>query len=89
MAAKSGRSFYLLAFSGTADLAEWQLPLLDAKSNRDQQKGMERLISFLGSSFCGGTDVTLPLERAIEMIDGPTEWAAADLLLVTDGNLKN
>jgi uncharacterized protein with von Willebrand factor type A (vWA) domain len=74
-----------MAFSGSADLAECELPLLDAKANKDQEKGMQRLVDFLSSSFGGGTDVTRPLERAIELMERESAWAAADLLLVTDG----
>ena len=75
-----------MAFSGSADLAECELPLLDAKASKDQEKGMQRLVDFLSSSFGGGTDVTRPLERAIELMERESSaWAAADLLLVTDG----
>lgn len=78
-----------MAFSGSADLAECELPLLDARASRDQERGMELLIDFLSSSFGGGTDVTRPLERAIDIMERETEWAAADLLLVTDGALSS
>jgi MoxR-like ATPase len=47
-----------------------------------------KLLDFLGSSFRGGTDVTGPLLRAIDLLEQESEWASADLLLVTDGELQ-
>ena len=80
---KNNRPFYVLAFSGGHNLAECSLPLGATNS-----ESLARLLSFLGHSFGGGTDVTGPLERAIELIETSVEWTSADILLVSDGELQ-
>ena len=82
VASKTKRSIYILAFSGMQDLEEFHIDLTVSK------KGLQSLLNFLSQSFKGGTDVTRPLERAIELLDTTEEWASADLLLVTDGELQ-
>ena len=65
MASKDNRACYVLAFSGGNDVAEYD----GGDSVGGKTKGnLLRLLDFLGSSFQGGTDVTGPLERAIELM---------------------
>ena len=82
---KNNRPFYVLAFSGGHNLAECSLPLSVGGQNSES---LARLLSFLGHSFGGGTDVTGPLERAIDLIETSVEWSSADILLVSDGELQ-
>ena len=80
MAAKFKRDCYVLAFSGQSNLAEGDLKLSHDKD------GLIRLLDFLAYTFRGGTDVEAPLKRAMELML-QAEWAAADVVLVTDGEL--
>ena len=41
----------------------------------------------MAGSFHGGTDVDEPLKRSLERLQGHPEWANADVLLVTDGEI--
>jgi hypothetical protein len=50
--------------------------------------GVERLLEFLSNSFGGGTDVTGALKYAMANI-GTDAMSAADLLLVTDGEIPD
>jgi hypothetical protein len=71
------RPCYLYNFSGPGDVAEEQLSL--------EGEGLTKLISFLAGSWDGGTDVDVPLERAMKRLDEEGTWRQADLLLVSDG----
>lgn len=82
MAAKEGRGCFVLAFSGAGNVATCELKLGADK------KGLPVLLNFLGMSFRGGTDVTTPLIKAIDLIESTMEWGSSDLLLVTDGELQ-
>lgn len=83
LSARENRPFFLLAFSGAMNLAECELKLGADK------KSLVSLLNFLGNSFRGGTDVTAPLTRAVNLLEDTAEWASADVLLVTDGELMN
>ena len=83
MGARDHRPFFLLAFSGAQNLAECELRL------RADKHSLVTLLAFLGSAFRGGTDVTTPLTRAVELLEDSADWASADVLLVTDGELMN
>ncbi|KAI7839236.1 hypothetical protein COHA_006934 [Chlorella ohadii] len=72
------RRCYLYAFSGPGDVAELELGN-DAAS-------FSNLLKFLTSGFGGGTDVDAPLERSLERVSSE-EWALADILMVTDGEI--
>lgn len=47
---------------------------------------LEQLLDFLQFSFSGGTDVDAPFELALQRLESE-EWQAADILLVTDGEI--
>jgi len=83
ISAKTHRPLYLLAFSGAQNLASCELPL-----GVDKQS-INTLLKFLGSSFKGGTDVTTPLSKAVDILENKEEWASADIVLVTDGELAD
>eukprot|EP01041_Mallomonas_annulata_P004719 gene4719-9363_t len=85
MAMKQKRPCYVLAFSGRGNIAECDVSLSPDGADKG---GLQRLLDFLGNSFNGGTDVTSPLIRAFDMLENTQEWAAADILLVTDGELS-
>jgi MoxR-like ATPase len=87
MAARDGRSCYVLAFSGERNVAEYDGSVSVGVRNK---AALVALLDFLACGFRGGTDVTGPLTRAIELMEdrGNVEWGAADLLLVTDGELQ-
>lgn len=70
------RRCYVYAFSGPEDIVEQALAL--------DHEGVQQILSFLGQSFHGGTDVGEPLARAVERLR-QDEWHCADLLLATDG----
>jgi uncharacterized protein with von Willebrand factor type A (vWA) domain len=82
LAAKQSRALIVLAFSGSNNLQEYEV---DTSATRE---GLSNLLKFLGSSFSGGTDVTGPLLRAMELIESSQDWAFADVVLVTDGELQ-
>lgn len=82
-AAKNNRACYVIAFSGTNNLAECALPLGAA----DKQT-IERLLEFLSCSFRGGTDVTGPLLKTLELLDTMDQFQGSDIVLVTDGELS-
>jgi hypothetical protein len=48
---------------------------------------LDALLSFLACSFSGGTDVDQPLERCLARL-ATDEWRQADILMVTDGEIK-
>ena len=91
VASRDGRECFIIAFSGSGkskapgskNIAECLVPLhLD-------NAGLLRLLTFLSSSFKGGTDVTEPLQRAIELMESNPAFGNADIVLVTDGELPN
>ena len=73
------RPCFLYAFSGPGDCMELELKV--------SAKGLSDLLTFLEGSFHGGTDVDEPFERALARLD-TEEWENADILLVTDGEIK-
>lgn len=48
---------------------------------------LARLLAFLAGSFHGGTDVDAPLELSLARLERE-EWSAADILMVTDGEIR-
>jgi len=75
-ALRQGRACHVFAFGGEQELLELELELNHA--------GLERLCSFLGQAFGGGTDICGPLERVLAKLQ-EVRWQRADLLLATDG----
>jgi uncharacterized protein with von Willebrand factor type A (vWA) domain len=75
----TNRPCFLYAFSGPGDCMELELKV--------NSKGLTDLLKFLQGSFHGGTDVDEPFERALIRLD-TEEWENADILLVTDGEIK-
>ena len=73
------RACYLYSFSGPGDCQELELKVTGS--------GVSKLLEFLAGSFHGGTDVDEPFIRALERL-GQEEWANADILLVTDGEIR-
>ena len=73
------RACYLYSFSGPGDCQELELKLNAA--------GLYGLLEFLSGSFHGGTDVDEPFNRALARLN-EAEWSNADILLVTDGEIK-
>lgn len=49
-------------------------------------RSLETLLEFLQCSFSGGTDVDAPLELSLRQLQ-QQEWEAADILMVTDGEI--
>ncbi len=70
------RDCFLYAFSGPTQVAEFDLSV--------RRGGVQGLLEFLGCSFHGGTDVTEPIDRALERIES-SKWSRADVILVSDG----
>ena len=78
-ARRARRRCLLYAFGGPGDLRQLELdPATTA--------GASDLLAFLRCSFGGGTDADAPLEAALARLE-EAEWAAADVLVVTDGEL--
>lgn len=78
-ARRSRRRCLLYAFGGPGDLRQLELEL-------GRSSGASDLLAFLRCSFGGGTDADAPLEAALTRLE-EAEWAAADVLVVTDGEL--
>ncbi len=70
------RGCRLIAFGGADEIIERELGL-DAD-------GLDALLALIGQSFDGGTDLQLPLDRALACVQR-ADWSSADLLLVSDG----
>jgi uncharacterized protein with von Willebrand factor type A (vWA) domain len=70
------RACRLLAFGGPGELVEHELALTPT--------GLDALMAVMGQSFDGGTDLQMPIERAIERVH-EAQWRSADLLVVSDG----
>jgi MoxR-like ATPase len=62
--------------------------VMDAGELTADPEGIERLLEFLSNSFGGGTDVTGALKYAMTTL-GSDAMSAADLLLVTDGEIPD
>ena len=75
-AREAGRSCRLIAFGGPDELAEHEMGQGAA--------GLSALLSLMGQSFDGGTDIQTPIERAIDAVHD-ARWRSADLLIVSDG----
>lgn len=75
---RQNRPCYLYAFSGMGDLKEIELDM--------SQAGLREVLTFLRSSFGGGTYLEDALARTAERLEEPA-WRNADLLIVTDGQL--
>lgn len=70
------RGCLLIAFGGPGEIVERELGL--------NAQGLDALLDLMGQAFDGGTDVQLPIERAIALVH-EARWASADLLIVSDG----
>jgi uncharacterized protein with von Willebrand factor type A (vWA) domain len=70
------RACHLFAFSGPEEIVETELGV-DSES-------IARLTGFMGQTFRGGTDISGPLERALDKLD-ERRWQLADLLIASDG----
>ncbi len=70
------RGCHLFAFSGPQEIVETELGL--------DSEGLERLTRFMGQTFHGGTDISGPLERALDKLT-ERNWQLADLLIASDG----
>ena len=95
---KQKRDIQVIAFSSAQNTMETGPISAD-------QEGVQRLLEFLSSSFGGGTDVTGALKHAMGLISnelqdkneprkdslagGIDHMAAADILLVTDGEIPD
>lgn len=70
------RACYLFSFSGPQEIVETELTV--------DCEGIERLTGFMGQTFRGGTDISGPLERALDKLS-ESNWQLADLLIASDG----
>lgn len=70
------RQCFLYSFSGPEQVLEDELDL--------SPDGVGRLLSFLGSSFGGGTDATSVMSKVIARLK-ENEWRRADVVFVSDG----
>lgn len=77
-ALRQGRDVFVLAFSGTHDLAQVSCRVTDLQA-------LDKLLKFLTCGFGGGTDVAAPLRRALKQ----PEWRDADIVIVSDGELMD
>jgi len=76
LANQEKRDCYLFAFSGPGQIIEQQLKFTPF--------GLKQIVQFLQSSFHGGTDVAMVMQRALQK-SRHRHWQKADILLVTDG----
>ena len=81
MAHRQQRDCTVVAFSSESNTLECDLLAAD-------KGGLAKLLSFLQHSFSGGTDVTGALRHALNTL-GTDTMRAADILLVSDGELQN
>ncbi|SEH04589.1 VWA domain-containing protein [Candidatus Venteria ishoeyi] len=75
-ALREKRDCYLYAFSGPKQVIEHQLVLTE--------NGLANFMAFLLQSFYGGTDISAPLEKAVDKLQ-EEKWQRADILIVSDG----
>ena len=78
---KMKRNCKIIAFSGKNKIIDYEI-----KINKSY---LSELLDFLSYSFNGGTDVTSPLTKAIELIDSDILYSDSDIILITDGELQN
>lgn len=71
------RDLYVLLFGDTGQIKEYRLESSDDLSG---------LLKFLQQGFDGGTDFESPLNRAIEIISGQSNYLKADILMLSDGD---
>ncbi len=76
LANRERRQALLFAFSGPGQLLQERLQF--------SPDGLRRLVRFLQRTFQGGTDIRLPLERALAQVE-QAGWEKSDMLLVSDG----
>jgi MoxR-like ATPase len=79
---RQGRGCQVVAFSNANGV-------MDAGVIGPNKHGILRLLEFLSHSFGGGTDVTGALQYVIANSPSDETLAAADLLLVTDGEISD
>jgi uncharacterized protein with von Willebrand factor type A (vWA) domain len=70
------RACRLIAFGGPGELLETDL--------QSGEQGLQTLMTLMGQSFDGGTDIQTPIERAVATVHGQ-RWRDADILIVSDG----
>ena len=75
-APQARRGCRLLAFGGPDEIVERDLS--------PDLRGLDAMLAVMGQSFDGGTDVQMPLERAVALVHNQA-WALADILIVSDG----
>ena len=73
---KEKRALYILLFGDKEEIREL---------NVYDKSEVHKILSFLNSSFNGGTDFETPLKRGIEIIKEIKSYNKADILLITDG----
>jgi len=76
------RACVVYSFSGEGELRELEVPLAPVPAG-----AWEGVLALLAGSFRGGTDPTGALRAALARAAGEPRWGAADVLLVTDGEL--
>lgn len=82
-AERERRRCVLYAFSGRGELRELEVPLAPLPA-----AVWEEVLAFLAGSFRGGTDLSAALAAALARVEDEPQWAAADMLLVTDGEVQ-
>lgn len=75
VAHREKRRCYLYGYSGPGEVMEQELDL--------SEQGIGRLLSFLGQSFGGGTDIGA-MTAVVRRLQDPA-WLKADVVLATDG----
>lgn len=70
------RACRLIAFGGEGEIVEHELALTP--------QGLDALLAVMGQAFDGGTDLQLPLARAIQTVHAAGQ-PQADLLIASDG----
>lgn len=84
IASKFNRPCYVISFSGSNRIEECSFPIgVSSKQN------FLKLLDFLSNSFHGGTDVTAALETSLNLVQTEPDWAGADIILISDGELQN
>lgn len=76
VAHREQRGCKLVAFGGPNEVLERDLSL--------DGDGLAALLDLMGQSFDGGTDVQVPIERALAAVHEAC-WSSADLLIISDG----